>query len=410
MDELTRRAQPLLESPLMERTPIVELRRRAQRRRIRRAAGTTVVVIACLAVAGVVIGSRTNSSGPIAGVSTTTRGSTPPRPAIGAPQTFVSTRVSESGDGVQVAISDARSGNVLKTLLTIPSTNGTSVSGTAIAPSGDVWVTVNSGPKMLGHVAGGDPQPHTCLSKVLRIDPRTGVAHTVLQGGDNELILDAQPSPTGNRVAYLHSGCATSFFDYSIRIKDLSSGHVVSIGADLPRCHFMFSPRWTVDGRNLAIVYAEASTRAFNGAQGTCSQPKAAQLALVSADRSQNGIAAVLALNGQGCEVNAVAVTKQGYAAVEHCGREQFINGPTRLVRYDRILKRVSAAPLGRCEDGASLGGDPASESLIVSTYQFCAGGIGAQPTTKLFADTGRGPSQLAAIPGGYTAVEYIAY
>jgi hypothetical protein len=408
MDELRRRAQTLLDRPPVEPTPVAVLARRVRQRRMHRAVATlvplTCVVVAVLVAVGVFAES---SHGTRVEVAPTTATSVPAGRNVGAPDTFVSTRVGTDGRGL-VGISDARTGRLLQTLLTLPANRVSTVSGTAIAPNGDVWITVNRGPKYLGHVDGGNPQPHTCASTVLAVDPRTKHVRTVMRGGDDELIDDVQPSPVDGRVAYLHSGCVASYFESSLEIKDLASGAVVNIGDALPRCHKLWNPRWTADGRNVVVVYGKASTPNYAGGPGTCSELLAAQVTVVSADRPQDGMEGVTSPNATGCEVNAVAATKDGYAGVEHCGA-QFISGPTALVRYDRDLHVVSRSPLGECENGASIGGDGRTDRVIVSTYQFCGASL-SQAATKVFVASGADVRHLLSLPGGYTAIDTLAF
>jgi hypothetical protein len=377
--------------------------RRKQRRRLATRGSIAVVIIAGLVAGAIAIGGRDDGRRSVTVEPTTTK--------VGAPNTFVSTRDRADG-GVNVAISDARTGAIEQTLYTAPArTTGSYVSGTAIAATGEVWITVNRGPRMLGHVAGGAPQAHSCSSEVVQIDPRTGAQHTLTLGSDDELITDVQPSPTGGRIAYLHSGCADYYFDNSLQVKDLATDAVVSIGAQLPRCHILATPRWSLDGAKLAVLYGAASGPEYQGPLGGCTSPETVHVALVSALASQPGVAAPLtAPVDPGCQVAAVAVTKNGYAGVEQCGPSDFIDGPARLVRYDSALEPVSSAPLGSCEDGASIAGDRASRSVIISTYQFCNPPGTTNPVTKVFTDTGTGPHLLSTIPGGNTAVDFISF
>jgi hypothetical protein len=396
--------------PTADSTKLTNVRRRG--RRLKRARGVTrglilaVIAVACVAAVTTVAGR--DDGPPIVTVEPTT---TTTRQITGAPATFVSVRhPPTSNNAVIVAISDARTGKALRTLLTVPVGDGARVSGTAIAPTGDVWITLNRGPSMRGHVNGGNPQPHSCTSTLVQINPHTREKRTEPLGNDDVLISDVQPSPTGDRIAYLQSGCASSYFDNSLRVKELTTGRVVSIGAGLPRCHVIGDPRWTLDGRSIAFLYGEAIGPTYTGALGTCSQWEPSHLVVTSAQRSQRGADGATSPADPGCEVNALAVTSEGYAGVEHCGSELFISGPTNLIRYDHALKAVSRSPLGQCENGASIAGNRSSAAVVISTYQFCGGNSVPEPTTKVFVDSGPGPRQLASIPGGYTAVDHIAY
>jgi len=414
MDELRNRAQPLLDHPPVAPTAIADLERRARRRRARHVAAAAVVV---LGGGGLVLAAtRGTSTPPRVEVAPTTVGSTTPPVAIGAPQSFVSRRGEPLTPNVTVAVSDARTAQVVKTLMSVPT--GFDVTGTAIAADGDIWVTLDKGPKMLGHVANGNPQPHTCASTVIDLDPRTGKSTTVLRGGDDELLTDAQPSPTGDRVAYLHSGCATFAFGSALQIRNLTTGAVVSIGAGLGRCHFMADPRWTPDGRNLALRYDKSPGPPDPGDGGLCGQSAPGELVVVSAEQSQPGLDGPSAAAATRCAIDAVAVTSTGYAAVEHCGlahsnfpEQLFLDGAVSLVRYDADLHVVSRTPLGTCEDGSSIAGDRASPTVVVSTYQFCPGGPGTQPYVKVFVDTGHGPvRRIANLPADSMIVDSMSF
>ena len=408
MDELQRRAQPLLDDPPVARTPVPDLRRRALRRRVRHTLAAVTALAASVTVIVVVATTAQSPTrvevAPPTGTSTSTAATIAPG-AVGAPGSFVSTRIQPGGSTV-VAVSDATTGKILHTLYSVPF--AWSVTGTAIGPDGDVWVTVDHGPKMLGHVAGGNPQAHTCASTVYRIDPRTGRRDIALSGGDDELITDVQPSPTGDRIAYLRSGCATYYFDSTLEVKDLHSGTVLGIGTGLARCHLANSITWTADGDRIAMVYGKANP-SYPGGLGTCSQWNPGQLVVVSARAASPDITGATASADPGCEIHTVTVTGDGYAAVEHCGSTLFINGAARVVRYDANLRVVSRATLGECEDGAAIAGNRHDETVIVSTYLYC-GGTPATPVTKVFRDPGTGPRTLLTIPGGETAVEYISF
>jgi hypothetical protein len=417
MYELRRRAQALLDRPPVPLTPVVELRRRARRRRARRnitAAVATVAAIGCVAaVVARIADGRTPSHVQVEPTTPTTRFAGP----VGWPETFVSTRVSESATGAPtstVAISDARTGRALRTLYTLPS-DGTRVSGTAIAPGGDIWITVNRGPKMLGHTADGNPQPHTCASTVMTVDPHSGASRTVFTGGDDELLTDAQPSPDGHRVAYLHGGCAAARTVERLEVRQLDSGQVTDLHVSSTPCNSLFDPRWTADGRDLAFGQADSGQ--------DCNTPAAAKLAVVSAEPVPPTTPPVSVATAPNCSVAAVTTTADGFASVEQCRAPNsqfpepiFIDGPVQLVRYDRDLKPMSRVSLGQCDDGASIAGTPRSQTVIVSNYQFCAGGA-SSPANKLFVDDPAG--RVAADTGlrlittiylGETAIDQLSF
>jgi hypothetical protein len=405
-------ARELNDDPVAEPTPVDTIYRRAAtlRRRslIVRLGSGALAVGAVVVVTIAIVGTRNSddriNTGP-------PPASQPPSvSAIGWPSTFVSTRPAPGGNGFVVAVSDARTGALLKTIAEIPSAGGTNVTGTAITRDGHVWVTLNRGPSMTGHIAGGGPIARTCSSEVRDYDPKNGTYTTVLRGGDNELISDVQPNPTDDRVAYTHSGCATYYFDASVQVKNLRTGDVVTIGAGLPRCHFIQNPRWTQNGTGLVFSYAKASTPHYDGPNGTCSDLKAGAIVVVSAQRSQPGVDGSTTPADPGCSINAATVTDDGYAALEQCGTSSFIIGPVRLLRYDGDLRPLSRVSLGRCQNGASIAGTTKSSDVVISMYQFCGANALPPPATNVFVAGNAGVRKILAIPGGDTALDHLSY
>jgi hypothetical protein len=411
MDELRHRAQALVDHPPVPPTPVVELRRRARRRRARHnitAAVATVAAIVCVAaVVARIADGRTPSHVQVEPTTPTTLFAGP----VGWPDTFVSTRVGESATGAStyaVAISDARTGRALRTLYALPS-DGSRVSGTAIGPDGNIWITVNRGPKMLGHTADGNPQPHTCASTVMTVDPRTGANQTVFTGGDDELLTDAQPGPDGHRVAYLHGGCAAARTVERLEVRQLDSGQVTDLHVSSTPCNSLFEPRWTADGRDLAFGQADPGQ--------DCNTPAAAKLAVVSAAPVPPTTPALSVAAAPNCSVAAVTTTADGFASVEQCRAPNsqfpepiFIDGPVQLVRYDRHLEPISRVSLGQCDDGASIAGTPRSSTVIVSNYQFCAATGASSPANKLFIDDATGLRLITTIDLGETAIDQLSF
>jgi len=311
-------------------------------------------------------------------------------------------------------VSSVRTGAVLERLMSVASTSY--VSGTAITRAGNVWVTTNHGPKSTSDALGGDPQPHSCGSTVHEIDPRTGTIRTVLRGTDNELISDVQPSPTGDRIAYVHSACVTAFGDLtdSLRVKDLTTGRVAIVGSADLRCHSFSNPQWTADGAKLVFAYDKRSGSPLPaGRSDGCAEltvaEGAAQLAVVPVGRAGFSARVRPAPADPGCSVGAVAATSGGYASVEACGAKNiFLFGPVRLVRYDQALRIVSRERLGPCQNGAWMAGDPKSRAVVVAVDQDCD--VDGGRVTKVIADTGHGPQPVLGLTGGEPAVTNIAY
>ena len=166
----------------------------------------------------------------------------------------------------------------------------------------------------------------------------------------------------------------------------------------------------------MAVLYGPASTSDFRGANGTCSEPRASKLAVVSAQHGSAGIVGNVAPIEPQCSVNAIAVTRHGWAAVEQCDDRSrlpynslYIAGPTRLVRYSPSLNIVARAALGRCQDGASMAGQPASDEVVISTYLYCGGQNHSQPVTWVFVATGNQPQQLLVLPGPQLSIGFMS-
>ena len=148
MDELRRRAQPLLDHPPVPRPPVTELRWRTRRRRQAHEAADTVVVVGC--IAAIAVGVNT-SSGPTrveVGPATTSRfdGAA----GLDAPDDRrADRRRARRPSSPRARARPARrwsrfptrhSGKVVRTLYAVPPAS--TVSGTTIGPTGDVWITV----------------------------------------------------------------------------------------------------------------------------------------------------------------------------------------------------------------------------------------------------------------------------
>lgn len=315
---------------------------------------------------------------------------------VGAPTDFVATR----GDGRALVIASARTGAVRRVLHRLP-WDGMTVTRTAIDRHGTIWVSLERGPTYLGHIFGGDPQPGTCASRVVTIDPMTGAVRTVLRGNDRELIGGAAPSPDGRSLVYLKSGCATGYSDAWIGVKDLVTGATRQIGAGLPRCHWLSDLNWTADGSAVVTSYAAARRPSYTGPQGTCSEPLPAVMDVIPVTRAARGLPGRIAPADPGCEFNAAVPTDDGFAAIEHCGADGFLDGPVWLVRFTPSMHRASRWRLGRCEDGADLAVDASGRDLLAATYQFCNPPGTTQPVTDLDVDHGHGPSRIALGRGG---------
>jgi hypothetical protein len=172
-------------------------------------AGTVAVsAVACASAAGDT-GSAprtrdvTSSSGPVAAAI--------PGWRLG-PGQFVSLRFApKNGQGtgpdgfLEVALSNARTGAIIRRLLPASHSDGTQVAGLALDRAGNLWITCSRGPAYDGDTAGGDPTPDSCGNQVDIVHASTGKVSVFLRTGDNVLLSKATPSPDGRLLAYLES-------------------------------------------------------------------------------------------------------------------------------------------------------------------------------------------------------------
>ncbi len=332
------------------------------------------------------------ASGPTPSTSPTT----PPLAPVSAtaPATFVSERSQPDQSHSALAVSSAAGGRLLRRLHALP-WNGMDLSSTAVDAAGHVWVTLNKGPACTSDVAGCGPKPHSCASQVLELGPGPSAIRTVLRGSDDELISQAQPSPDGRRLAYVHSGCARSYLVSDLRVRDLASGRTLVIGSALAPCHLLATPRWTLDGTHLAVVYGAAQP--VSGLDdrpssqlgfGQCNEWNPAGVTVVDAGHGQPGLVGATTAPVPGCEVAAATPTRTGLALVEQCG------WPTTAASADHRVLLVQVGPgptgtstiqIGTCGDGAQISADPGGSHLLVSSYQYCTPGS-VPPTTWVLA------------------------
>src|SRR5512146_1552305 len=150
-----------------------------------------------------------------------------------------------------VMLGDAATGRLLGQLL--PATLGPMMAqGASVDRDGDVWVTYAKPPAELGHLAGGDPQPHTCANEVIVLRTRgTPRVSVWLRSGDDVTLGQAVPSPDGRLLAYTEVGCSTAPNGQFLRVTDLRAGRSWTIGQRLPGCHPFTTPAWSADNGQL---------------------------------------------------------------------------------------------------------------------------------------------------------------
>jgi hypothetical protein len=145
------------------------------------------------------------------------------------------------------------------------------------------------------------------------------------------------------------AGCATSWFDYHIVVRDLRSGRQWSIGSDAVRCHELTLPAWSPDGSKLVFAYGPSTLPAGTkpSTSQTCETPQANRLVVVSATRASRSRSWKLIPADQDCSYQAAAFDPEGIAAVEGCG-----SAPTfghvyllQLNDRDRVIARLALEP-----------------------------------------------------------------
>jgi hypothetical protein len=235
---------------------------------------------------------------------------------------------------------------------------GETVSPPAASAAGPVLLTVSSGPKCAGIPGNGfsagpcNPTADSCSGRVQRLDPAGGAWSTLLTIPASTLVSDAVPSPDGTLVAMRSAGCATSYFDESLVIRDLASGRQWAIGADAPRCHEIDRPSWSPDGSRLVFAYRPSILRYGTkpAARDFCTSPRFGRLVVVRADRASSIRSWKPIGADQKCSFTAAAFDRDGIAAVEACqrGGAALNLGSAYLLQLGtrhRVVKRIALMP-----------------------------------------------------------------
>jgi hypothetical protein len=348
--------------------------------------GSSAVV--ALAGAGLLVGAgalgvaaASTVGGPPA-LTVTATGRVGPRPG-----TFVAQWASGGFTGVEQF--SARSGRPIGPVASVPSS--ADASGPVRAEDGALWLTVTTGPDYRNDTAGGDPAPDSCDGEVERLDPRTSATQVELAAPRSILIGEAVPSPDGRRIAFLAGGCAASYFDAHIVVRDLTSRRQLSIGAAAARCHAVSAVSWSPDGSRLVFAYAPANPAAGPPPpQGTCTEPEAGELAVVPASRPTAQISrADLTPARSGCEYDSAVFDSLGVAAIETCGPPGYL-GSAHVVQLDRRMRRQGSATLVPGADGATISIDPRTGQMLISEYEIPQDTPSGQPENDIWTFDGR--------------------
>lgn len=326
-----------------------------------------------------------------------------------APGQFVSLRYTSSGTQV-IALSDAGTGAIVRPVLPDTSPAGLQVSGLALDRAGDLWITYSKGPDYGGHVANGDPHPHTCANEIDVVHAGTGRVTVFLRTGDNVLIRGAAPSPDGRRLVYTESAC-TGYFDSYLRVTDLRSGRTWTIGQQLPACHLLISPSWSADGQALLVAYGPPS-QADAPQDGPCPMWWAGRLVRLDASAPAPGLAGATVRADPGCQITSVAGTAGGgMLAIEGCGTApEFADGQAQLLVLTASAHVTRRFTLGNCTDGNELAPSQSGTGVLVSAYLYCNPPGNPGPVTRLWEYRDGTLRPITGIAGDALGAELLAW
>jgi hypothetical protein len=385
--------------------------------------GATALLTACAQGTGHVDGRPGSPIGGTAEAASSTAPATAPLPGWRVlPGQFVSLRFAPVGlqtrgsEGfLEVALSDARTGTVLRRLLPATTGTGMQVSGLALDRVGDLWITYSKGPISGGQVAGGDPHPHTCANEIDVVHVGTGRVTVVMRSGDNILIGDAQPSPDGRQLVYTESAC-TAQFDSYLRVTDLRSdlepGRSWTLDQSGPGCHLLESPAWSTSGRALLVNYGPPSEPGADSQTGACPVWYAGRLVTLDPAKSQPGLAGPTVRADAGCQINSVVgLADDDVLAIEGCGTApEFLDGPAQLLVMDAKSHLVRRLALGDCTDGNELSANPAGTAVLVSAYLYCNPPGNPGPATRLWEYRGGTLRPVTTVAGDTDAFRLLTW
>lgn len=274
----------------------------------------------------------------------------------------------------QFSLTDGRR---LRALATVASGLGVHVANPHADSRGGVWITFSSGPRCTNGTAGCGPAPNSCSGRTVRFDPAAMSTATELSFPRSVLISDAQPSPTGRFIALTTGGCATSFFNEHIVVRDLRSGRRWTIGADAAPCHALGAPAWSPDGSQLVFPYGPSVLpRHAHVPGGTCEAARFSRLVVVSAQRSSRTTAWKLIPADHGCSYQAATFDRWGIAAIEGCvqgeprGHYSVNGGNAYLVQLNAHRRVMLRFKLARGYNQGDIANDPRNGTVLVSEYQ----------------------------------------
>jgi hypothetical protein len=276
-----------------------------------------------------------------------------------------------------------KNGRRLRALTAVPSSTGAHVANPHTDSRGGVWITTSSGPRCTSGVAGCGPEPNSCSGTAVRFDPTTRSTKTELTFPNSILVADTRPSPNGRLIAMTTGGCATSFFNEHIVVRDRRSGRQWTIGADAAPCHALGDPAWNPNGTQLVFPYGPSVlSRHTHVPGGTCTAARFSRLAVVPAGRSSQTTTWKLLKADHGCSYQAATFDRWGIAAIEGCvqgeprGQYSVNGGNTYLVQLNSRHHVMMRLELARGYNGGDIANDPRNGTVLVSEDQGANQGI----------------------------------
>ncbi len=254
-----------------------------------------------------------------------------------------------------------------------------SVSDPGVSRDASLWMAVSTGPRYRSNVAGGDPAPDSCTGTVMRFNPVRRTNVTALRIPRSELVTDAVPRGDGRQLATLEGGCASSFFNQHIVVRDLRAHRRWSIAADAAPCHALSRPAWSPDGSELVFAYGASTLPPHSKyvPDSICTEPRPSDLAVVAAGRPTRISAWTLIPPSAGCSFQSAAFDSQGIVAIEGCSRGappaaagNTDLGDAYLVQLDKGDRMVRRLALKRGSDIGTVASDPRSGTVLVSENQ----------------------------------------
>lgn len=328
-------------------------------------------------VAALIGGALAGAYGVQARQSVSVRGisATPMRTAVA----FVSQWQPRAGEN-QVVLErfSLRTGEPSATLEKLPGWP-VSVSDPGVSHDASLWMAVSTGPRYRSNVAGGDPAPDSCTGTVMRFAPVRRRNVTVLRVPRSELVTAAVPRGDGRQLATLEGGCASSFFNQHIVVRDLRAHRRWSIGADAAPCHELSRPAWSPDGSKLVFAYGASTLPPHSKyvPDSICTEPRPSDLAVVAAGRPTRISTWTLIPPSSGCSFQSAAFDGRGIVAIEGCSRGappaaagNTDLGDADLVQLDEHDRVVGRLALKRGSDVGTVATDPRGGTVLVSENQ----------------------------------------